>query len=430
MVSLAPESVAQRRPHAGRWVRPGIARKMLAFQLAVARLCVIVLMALLALDELAVKGLVFPIRVQSGSMIPFLWGPRWETACPFCGYLLWWDATQGDRRASAFRAVCPACGRRPAEDRDWYNRAGEEITFRPGQRILVVRGLWRTIRRWDVLALRDPLRPGVILKRVVGLPGEACRVEGGCLRTPQSAHPRPIGVQWQMADPRGSPIERGIEPIKLAANSENLKSQNRLSWQVKRATTYCYHHPTVDQIERRSTNFIFQVELADCSPHSVWALRVREDGTTLALAWDFSAKTSRVIWTIHAATPGDQCGILQGERPILRRPRQVIISLVDGRWLAMADGVELLDHPREPTAAAWTESPAALSLELVVLRGAIALEGLNVWHVADYLEGPVAEAGPGYVLLGDDPHISQDSRQGGRRWQAQDVVGVVRPFFW
>lgn len=56
--------------------------------------------------------------------------------------------------------------------------ASMEPTLRSGQRVLV----WRRpgeLERGDLVVFRNPLRPGeVLLKRVVGLPGEALRSDG------------------------------------------------------------------------------------------------------------------------------------------------------------------------------------------------------------------------------------------------------------
>ncbi|GIX01460.1 MAG: hypothetical protein KatS3mg112_0397 [Thermogutta sp.] len=105
-------------------------------------------------------------------------------------------------------------------------------------------------------------------------------------------------------------------------------------------------------------------------------------------------------------------------------PRRIVLSSVDRRWLLLVDGMCLFTHDWEDDVPA---EGAPVGLRLAVTRGEIVLREMSVWWVMPYPDGLVADAGSGFALLGDDPHVSLDSRQGGRRWRLEDIVGVVRP---
>lgn len=382
------------------------------------RKAVLGLSILLCLDELGVKGVLYPITVQSGSMLPTLWGPKWTTLCPGCGWPLAWDASSRDLEATLFRAVCPHCRARLANQSRLLDRPGERIEFHPGRRVWILRGLFRPVCRWDVVAVRDRSHTGPLLKRVVGLPGESPAVENGILNVNGQALARPWPVQKQMAVLLERLPAPGKPPLVLRTDGEN-------AWLFRRTVSdYCFFHPTMDQPERPSANLILQAHLETVEPESELLLRARVGKGELTITGQ-SAARGGVTWHIRRGRPGKEEEVLRTFKSAKSSACRVALSLVDGRWLVVLDDQCVLDVPR-----IMEEPPeGAPVLELSVKRGCVHFRELAVFHVAPYQDGPVA-TGYGYALLGDDPHASVDSRHGGRLWRAEDIVGIVRPLPW
>ena len=380
---------------------------------------VLIAIGVLILDQLAIQGLVTPVVVTSGSMFPTLRGPHWKSRCPRCGREVLWDSTLGERRTTLLRAVCPACGKRWAEVEPGESVAAPPVDQDSGDRILVFRGLVRPMRRWDLVAIRQRNIPGLVVKRVVGLPGERLSGRNGVLYRDGVPLRRPVEVQWEMARVLERCNSDDGQGLVLSAQGIDKDSAEWLF--SRRLTTFCPYHPAVDQEERPCTNVLWSISLARIDPGAVFSICAGFGDHRIEVTCSVGDDPS-VDWQVFA---GEKGLVTQGKRMFRRAfPQQIVISSVDRRWLLLMDGTCLL-------ADDWDDGvlPGAVpvALRLHVNQGKIRLRDMSVCWVMPYPDGVVAPAGDGFVLLGDDPHISLDSRQGGRRWRREDVVGVVRP---
>jgi signal peptidase I len=109
--------------------------------------------------------------VPTGSMAPTLLGQHREINCSNCGipYMV-----GSDEDAHLAEPICPNCGER--------GRDPVRAIECGGDRVLVQKFLYefRNPRRWEVAVFRFPEEPSqAYVKRVVGLPGEAIRIDGG-----------------------------------------------------------------------------------------------------------------------------------------------------------------------------------------------------------------------------------------------------------
>lgn len=114
-------------------------------------------------------GWLVPVRVVGSSMAPHLVGDYCETECEHCGRQFPQALEQ------AFQATrCPKC------------RLGmlQTVNVRPGHSLLLDRSqlLTRSPKRWQRVVARSPVDASrLVVKRILGLPGEKIRFSGGDL---------------------------------------------------------------------------------------------------------------------------------------------------------------------------------------------------------------------------------------------------------
>jgi len=109
--------------------------------------------------------------VPTGSMAPTLLGQHHEIQCTNCRFVYVMGSDEG---AHLNDAICPNCGERGCD-------AARAIEC-GGDRVLVQKVLYefRSPRRWEVAVFHFPEEPTqAYVKRVVGLPGESIRIDGG-----------------------------------------------------------------------------------------------------------------------------------------------------------------------------------------------------------------------------------------------------------
>ena len=107
--------------------------------------------------------------IETGSMAPCLLGYHRQVTCPSCRYPF---AVEGS--STTIKAVCPNCGQRGI--------SVDGLPRNDGDHLLVHRGMYefRRPRRWEVIVFRNPNKPTqAYVKRLVALPGESVRIEGG-----------------------------------------------------------------------------------------------------------------------------------------------------------------------------------------------------------------------------------------------------------
>ena len=122
--------------------------------------------------------------IPTGSMAPTLYGRNKEMQCEQCGFEMVVGASSevtkdGGRLIDGVRiegGICPNCR--------YPNREVEDARAFNGDRILVNKFPYELgdPDRWDVFVFKYPEKPGTnYIKRLVGLPGETIRINGGDL---------------------------------------------------------------------------------------------------------------------------------------------------------------------------------------------------------------------------------------------------------
>jgi signal peptidase I len=131
------------------------------------------LVALLVVRTFVLDGFPIPCQVVGSSMAETLLGPHYEVTCPDCGYRFACEAAPG---STGYQTACPSCGC-PVNGRE----APAELA---GDRVLIDKMTLalRPPRRWEVVAFMHPASGGdLVVKRVVGLPGETIEIRQGAI---------------------------------------------------------------------------------------------------------------------------------------------------------------------------------------------------------------------------------------------------------
>lgn len=145
----------------------------------------------------AITGLVTPAIVVGGSMAESLCGHHLRFICPDCQFAFRCDA---DALPSVGELACPNCGTQEID----LNRAEPQRA----DRVWIDRWpyWWRTPARFEVVAVRQPDRPGEwAVKRVVALPGEHVTIRDGDLSVAPNNAP-PCLVQKSLAQWRETAV--------------------------------------------------------------------------------------------------------------------------------------------------------------------------------------------------------------------------------
>ena len=157
------------------------------------------------------QGWLLPVRVAEASMEPAFCGDQWLVDCPHCAVRFALDATS---QTGLERVVCASC--RHALD------ATGRAAFRPGQRVVIQRfRRWGDgPRRWEVWALRDPRdRQRLLIKRVVGLPGEQVSLRAGDVYVDGHIVRKSLADWHRLAIPVTPPF---VEPTEMTSSTGNV----------------------------------------------------------------------------------------------------------------------------------------------------------------------------------------------------------------
>ncbi|MBN2293823.1 MAG: signal peptidase I [Pirellulales bacterium] len=157
----------------------------------IAQKIVWLLVAVLFFETWCVEGLVRPLVVPGGSMAMTLLGVHRKVVCQDCGF----QFKRGvETQEPVARAVCPNCG--------YVNNDISGTADVSGDHVLMDKSVFhfRQPRVWEVIAFRDPARSNrVMVKRVVGLPGEVISIKHGDVYVNGKIRRKPLRLQRAMA---------------------------------------------------------------------------------------------------------------------------------------------------------------------------------------------------------------------------------------
>jgi len=280
----------------------------------------------------------------------------------------------------------------------------------PGDRVVILKSVWRTWRRWDVVAFHNVgERGGLTVKRIVGLPGERIEIRDGVLFVNECPEPRPWEIQRVTSNLVFSPSLPDDSPIQLEAGSQGPHLRMRTIEHP--VTTYCYYHPALDQREKPTRNVILSFRLMAFAPAT--HLRIRSDFGQGCFDLILNLPLEYTV-TYFAESPDDGTPRehhVSGALPVSSGRGDYVISLVDRQFLLVVNNHAVVQLPYS---AGPLTKPIPRPFEIIVEEGSATLTELRLWRVSPYRdERGFSQPLNGYYLLGDDPHVSIDSRHFG-----------------
>jgi signal peptidase I len=374
-------------------------------------------------------------------MAPALWGKHACIRCADCG-MVYYRCLEGAADGGA--AVCPNCG--------YAGNEAEGRQLLPGERVMVFRSLYqfRRPRRWEVVAMRNPRDASqVVVKRVVGLPGETIQIHHGDVYADGQVQRKSLAQQRAMAilvhDADYSPALNKLPPRWMPESQETHwgwadgryvhaagDPRDPVDWLVYRHWRRVGAGPQIEEspITDDSPGCPAPRRAEDCSfvPDVMLSFRVTTTfgrGLLLLRATDGREQfqvhidpNARRYWVLHNGRQVLRSGGM-GKTPVLEGGVRIELSLFDQQFLLAIDGKTALalpyeagTSPRQPTARPLAIGSQGLGLELRELRvyrdvyyGRLAAAAAP-WAI----DKPVKVANWGYFVLGDNSPVSLDSR--------------------
>lgn len=395
--------------------------------------CVLICLVAGIMQTWLVDGLVTPYQVAGSSMAEALLGTHRDVVCGDCGYGF---SCGTDRLPVARRAVCPNCGYAANALESWPDRGGDYV--------LMDRAAFsiRPPRRWEIVAFRRWSQADqIVVKRVVGLPGEAIEIrrgevyaDGRLLRKnlvqqravailvhdaqfePRREPALPRRWRAERPDSRWSAVGGGF--AHMAADCGAVDWLEYHHGRETPVTDLCAYNPSQPRREEDVhpvSDLMLSFRLVHGSGSGVLYVRMHDGGDDFQarLEWDGSQSRYRVF---HHGRP-----LPGGTGSVATSPGEqlVEVSLVDRQFLLALDGQTLLAWPYERSEPPPTPPTCPLAIGTEGLQATIS--NLRVYRDVYYTD-PVGSGGHRssngsmrlgagqYYVLGDNSPVSEDSR--------------------
>ncbi len=413
--------------------------------------CVLIFVAAEAAQTWLIDGLVVPYRVAGSSMAGALLGVHREVVCGDCGCPF---ACGTDVSPVAPRAVCLNCGY-AANDLESLPDVG-------GDYVLVDRTAFsiRPPRRWEIVAFRRSSQADQILvKRVVGLPGESIEIRHGDVYADGRLLRKDLAQQRALAvlvhDASFQPRREPARPRRWRAERADSR------WKAVGAGFAHAAGPQDEPIDWLVYHHGRQSPVTDLSGYNPWQPRREEDVHPVAdLMLSFRLGYVSGGGTFHVRM-GDgrdrfearltferdqgHYGVFCNDRRLphaagklsaARGQRLVEVSLVDQQFLLALDGRTLVAWSYERPEPRPIPSACPLAIGVQGLQATVG--DLRVYRDVYYTD-PMGSHGPGpsnpprrlgagqYYVLGDNSPVSEDSRQWPKWGEVDAKLFVGKP---
>jgi signal peptidase I len=398
-----------------------------------------------------IDGLVIPYQVAGSSMAETLLGVHRDVVCGDCGCPF---SCGTDRSPAAPRAVCPNCGY-AANDLESLPDIG-------GDYVLIDRTAFsvRPPRRWEVVAFRRSSQADQILvKRVVGLPGESIEIRhgdvyaDGLLLRKNLAQQRAMAVLVHDADfqpRRGPPLPRRWRAERSdsrwsaagtgfthAAGAKDapidwLVYHHRRELPVTDLSAYNPSQPRREEDVHPVSDLMLSFRLGYVSGRGTFRVRTSDgrDRFEVWLTFDGDQPQYRVFRN-DRLLPGTT-----GKIAVLGGNRLVEVSSVDQQFLLALDGQTLVAWPYMRPGS--QQLPTSCPLAIGVQGLEVTVGGLRISRDVYYTDllgarenrrntQPVRLGAGQYYVLGDNSPVSEDSRQWSQWGEVDAKLFVGKP---
>ncbi len=415
--------------------------------------CVLIFVAAGVTQTWLIDGLVIPYQVAGSSMAGMLLGVHREVVCGDCGCPF---SCGTDFSPAAPRAVCPNCGY-PANDLESLPDVG-------GDYVLIDRTAFsiRPPRRWEIVAFRRSSQADrIVVKRIVGLPGESIEIRHGDVyadgrllrknlaqqralailvhdaafspvRVPQLACPTvvsplldkpavaPSSRRWraERSDTHWSAIGGGFTHA-AGREDEPIDWLAYHHWRQSPVTDLCAYNPWQPRREEDVhpvSDLMLSFRLGYVSGSGTFRVRIRDGRDTFEARLKFEGDQARYRVFRNDLPLADAAGKMSAASG----ERLVEVSLVDQQFLLALDGQTLLacsyERPEPP------QLPPSCPLAIGVQGLKVTVAGLRVYRDVYYTDlvgarghgpsnQPMRLAAGQYYVLGDNSPVSEDSRR-------------------
>jgi signal peptidase I len=405
--------------------------------------------------------LIMPYQVAGSSMAGTLLGVHRDVVCGDCGYRF---SCGTDLSPVARRAVCPNCG--------YSDNNLESLPDQGGDYVLVDRAAFavRSPRRWEIVAFRRASQADqIVVKRVVGLPGETIEIRHGDVYADGRLLRKNLVQQRALAvlvhDAQFQPRRKPGLPQRWRAERRDggwranggdfahaAGKNGPVDWleyhhgRESPVTDLCAYNPSQPRREEDVhpvSDLLVSFRLVHLAGSGVFHIRMRDghDDFQVRLEFDRSPPRYRVLRNGRPLDGGAGKESCQGigwhalrdegrggpEKHALRcaqgratdGPRLVEVSLVDQQFLLALDGQTLLAWPYERSDP--PPAPPACPLALGAEGLEVTVGGLRVYRDVYYTDPagsrghrrsnrPVRLGAGQYYVLGDNSPVSEDSR--------------------
>ncbi len=399
------------------------------------------------------QGIVFPVRIASGSMAGQLLGPHRLVTCKQCGFAFRCGL---DTEVPLEQATCPNCG--------FQHNDLALATPGEGDRVLIDR--WAYLRgapqRGDVVAFVDPTnKTELAVKRIMGLPRESLTIRRGELLMNGRLHRKSLEEMKQLAtlvyDDTFRPADEHELPRRW--RSDDFPTGWRTTgdgyeWRLPRKAMtaddwlmyrhwrcYASPHPRTDE-----------APVTDNDAYNQGLSRELHEVTDLLLSCDVTLTLGcEVIFLIHdgrerltaVLSTQDNSLCLYRSAELLHRgalpsnvdPQKTAIEfgVIDQQLLLAIAGQTVVR--REYTPLDVPLQPTSRPMGIAVRRGPCSVTNIRVYRDIFYLNPlrgdwawsvPAPLGDDAYLVLGDNSPLSNDSRH----WPAPglrraDILGKV-----